>query len=118
MHWSPPQLIRIAFGSLVAGYLLWPPGNVYWTAVADAIGTAATMGIVFLLAFLFGAGVLRWPDISLATFGLGGSVAYVVGMVLIDVLVAPESPVHYVLYAGLLVCALLGGVASKRIPTE
>jgi hypothetical protein len=76
------------------------------------------MAIVFLLAFLFGAGVLRWTDVSLASFGLGGGVAYVVGMVLIDILTTPDSPVHYILYAGLLVCALLGGVASDRILAE
>jgi hypothetical protein len=97
----------------VAGYLLWPPGAVYWTGVADAVGEPVTMGVVFLLAGVVGAGFAAATQLSLADLGAGGALAYVVGMALIEATMTPDSPVHFLLY-GAFLCVGLVGAAGVR----
>lgn len=115
MNWRPRDVAVSALVTFVAGYALWPPGRVYWTAVADAVGGAVTMALVVLLAALVGAGLAALADLGLGSIALGGVLAYAVGMVLVAVVVAPDSPVHLLLYGGLFVCALAGAGATDAL---
>jgi hypothetical protein len=65
-----------------------------------------------VLAVLLGAAFARTTAVALPWVAAGGAVAYVAGMVVVDVAFQPESPVHYVLYAGLLVALVAGAALS------
>ncbi|WP_299331994.1 hypothetical protein [Haloplanus sp.] len=95
------------FASL-AGVVLWPPGGVYWTPVATAVGETITLIIVATAAFGLGA-IFAWlTGVSSARFAAGDFAAYTVGMVAIEVAIAPDSPVHLAWYAGLAACLAVG----------
>jgi len=96
--------------ALLSGVVLWPPGAVYWTGVAAAVGEVPTIGLVVFSAVALGTAFGHVTRIGVRRFLGGGVPAYVVGMVAIRVVPAPDSPVHLVWYAGLLAC-LSGGVA-------
>ena len=89
---------------------LWPPGAVYWTAVAAVLGEAPTLFAVALLAVGLGAWFGRTTAIPPAHLLAGALLAYAVGMLAIEWLLAPDSPAHLVLYA-LLLGGLLAGAA-------
>jgi len=92
----------------LAGVVLWPPGGVYWASVATAVGETITLVIVATTAFGFGA-IFAWlTGVSPARFAAGDFAAYTVGMVAIEVAIAPDSPVHLVWYAGLAACLAAG----------
>lgn len=99
--------------ALLAGVVLWPPGAVYWTGVAAAVGEIPAIGLVVFSAVALGVAFSRVTQIGVRRFLGGGVPAYVVGMAAIRVVSAPDSPVHLVWYAGLLAC-LGGGVALDR----
>ncbi|WP_135822140.1 hypothetical protein [Halostella litorea] len=109
------EVVTAVLVALAAGYVLWPPGHVYWTEVADAVGEPATLAAVALLAGAVGGAVAASTGAAPASLALGGGIAYVVGMALIETLVTPDSPVHFVLYAALLVCWLAGAAVATRI---
>lgn len=98
--------------AFVAGAVLWPPGAVYWTAVAAVVGDGVALAAVGALAVLFGGAFARTTGVDLPWIAAGGALAYVAGMVLVDVAFAPESPAHYVLYGGLLVALVAGAALS------
>ncbi len=109
---------RLAFvvstiGLFVIGYLLWPPGRVYWFLLADVIGFTLTMMLLFSTATVIGAIVTSLADISLGLLAFSGAVAYLVGMWLIERTIAPSSPVYLLLYAGLLCCLLVGAAIGQ-----
>ena len=60
MERLPRDLAVCGTFALVSGLVLWPPGAVYWTAVATVVGEAPTIGLVLLvpIALLFGVAVL------------------------------------------------------------
>lgn len=113
MERIPRDLAVCGTFALVSGLVLWPPGAVYWTAVATVVGEAPTIGLVLLVAVALGAAFGRVTRIGVPRFLGGGVPAYVVGMVAIRLVVAPDSPAHLLWYAGLLAC-LGGGVALDR----
>lgn len=98
---------------LVVGYLLWPPGYVYWDGLVDRLGAVATLAVVAGLAAGVGAWFARTSAIALRHLLAGGVVAYVAGMAAIEAVIAPASPVHLVWYAVLLVALLGGGLAWR-----
>lgn len=98
----------------VAGVVLWPPGAVYWTAVAAAVGEAATLALVVVTALALGAAFGSLTGVRVREFAAGGAVAYAVGMAAVAVAVSPDSPAHLVLYGALALC-LAVGVAAARV---
>lgn len=98
--------------AFVAGGVLWPPGAVYWTAVAAVVGDGVTLAFVGVLAVALGAAFAHATGVAVPWFAAGGAVAYVVGMIVVDVASEPESPAHYVLYGGLLVALVAGAALS------
>jgi hypothetical protein len=100
--------------AFAAGAVLWPPGAVYWTAVAAVVGDAVALATAGVLAVLLGVGFERTTAFDPWWVAAGGAVAYVTGTVVVDVAVQPGSPAHYVLYAGLLAALVAGAALSAR----
>ncbi len=107
------EVVVSTIGLFVIGYLLWPPGRVYWLALADVIGVTLTMTLLFATATVVGALVTTLVDVSLGVLAFSGAVAYLVGMWLIEITISPISPVHLLLYAGLLCCLLVGAAIGQ-----
>lgn len=110
---SPRAVAASALLAFLVGGVLWPPGAVYWTALAAVIGDGPTLALVALLSALAGAAAVRVGGLDPASLALGGALAYVLGMALVGVVVATDSPAHLLLYGALLVC-FLGGAAGAR----
>lgn len=118
MAWSPGQIVASFLASLVTGYLLWPPGHVYWTAVFETVGDTPTVVLILLLAMLVGVAVVGFGPVAPGNFGVGAGLAYATGMALVEVFHTPDSPVHFFLYAGFLSCAVFGGIAASTVRSE
>lgn len=99
---------------LTVGAVLWPPGVVYWEPVATIIGDGATLLLVGVVAVGIGAAFIRIATIDMASFIVGGVLAYLTGMAVLELALSPESPAHFVLYAGLLGCLIGGGSLYLR----
>jgi len=102
----------VALGVALA---LWPPGRVYWTALADRVGDAPTLVLVSVLAFGLGAWFVRTSGVSLEHVLAGTALAYAVSMVGIAVVIEPESPAHLALYAGLYGAFVAGGALWRLV---
>jgi len=98
----------------VVGYLLWPPRAVYWATLAPFIGGPATVGVVFFTAAVAGAVVAWHRPYRLSSITYGGLLAYVFGMLAIELSVPSDSPVHLLVYTALLVCFVLGAAVERR----
>jgi len=107
---------RSAVATFLAGLALWPPRAVYWTRLEVVVGDAVTLALVALLAVGLGAVLARVVGADLPSFAVGGSVAYAVGMAAIEVWLSPDSPVHLVWYAALLVCLVAGAALRESLP--
>lgn len=108
------NVVVTALLAYAAGYILWPPGRVYWTTVADVIGEPVTIAVVLLLAGATGGVSATLSGADPIHIAIGGSVAYTVGMVLVETITTPDSPVHFVLYGTLLVCWVVGAAVTTR----
>lgn len=100
---------------LLVGVSLWPPGAVYWDAVADVVGESATLVTVGAIAFAIGAWFARTSSVALPHLIVGGVVAYAVGMGAIAVAFAPDSPAHLAWYGVLLAALVAGGVGWQLL---
>jgi hypothetical protein len=101
--------------ALLAGAALWPPRAVYWTRLAAVVGDAVTLALVGLLDLALGAAFAWVAGVAVRPFAVGVAVAYAVGMVAIDLLLAPDSPVHLVWYAALGACLVGGAALQARV---
>jgi len=107
--------VSAAFAA-VAGLALWPPGAVYWTAVAAAVGEAATLALVVVAALALGGAFGALTGVDVRAFAAGAALAYLLGMA--AVARSPDSPVHLFLYGGIAVCLVAGtAVARARAAT-
>lgn len=97
----------------VAGLALWPPRAVYWEAVAAHVGETLTLAFVGLLAVGLGAAAVGGTHIQVQSLLAGAVIAYGSGMVAIEVVVSPASPVHLIWYGVLLCCFVGGGLLWK-----
>ena len=96
-------------GIFLAGVLLWPPGAVYWGALAARVGFVSTVVAVFVLCAVAGTGVALVSDVPIRTLVMGGLGAYAIGLVPLALLVAPASaPEYAVVYGGFLGSFVLG----------
>ncbi len=100
---------------LVVGAVLWPPGAVYWTALAAVVGDGPTLAVVALLGGVAGAAFVRVTGVSGADLARGALVAYVLGMAAIEAGTSPDSPVHLLGYAALAGCLVGGGALAARV---
>ena len=100
---------------LVAGAVLWPPGAVYWTALAAVVGDGPTLAVVALLGGVAGVAFVRVTGVSGADLARGALVAYVLGMAAIEASTSPDSPVHLLGYAALAGCLVGGGALAARV---
>lgn len=107
-------LAAAAFVAVVA-LLLWPPGAVYWTGLADVVGVAPTLVFVALLAAGLGGWFARTASIGMGHLVLGAVCAYGVGMLAIELFLAPESPVHWLWYGALVGCVLAGAALWRSV---
>ncbi|WP_132057904.1 hypothetical protein [Halorussus amylolyticus] len=108
-----PEILLSGILAFVVGYLIWPPRRVYWTAVSDVVGVPVTLLLVAGVCVGVGVVVCLFASISPRNFAGGGLVAYLVGMVLIESILVPDSPVHLLLYGGVLVCLVVGVAACE-----
>jgi len=99
--------------ALAALAALWPPRAVYWERVAAVLGDGPTLGLVGLLAVGLGAAFARLTAVSSRSFAIGTALAYAAGMAALELLLAPDSPAHLVLYAALAVAILAGATAWR-----
>jgi hypothetical protein len=111
---NPRRVAVSAVFAAVAGVVLWPPGGVYWTAVAAAVGEAATLGLVVVATLALGAAFGSFTGVRVSEFAAGTAVAYLLGMAAIAAARSPDSPVHHLLYGAVAVC-LVVGVAAARV---
>lgn len=109
----PLEVAASAVGLLVLLVALWPPRRVYWAALAGVIGEVPTMAVAFLAAALAGVGVATATAVGLRSLAVGGLLALVAVVALVEAWLAPESPVHRYLYAALLGAILLGAAAAR-----
>lgn len=99
----------LSFGFVIlGGWILWPPRAVYWQLLADYVGEPITLLVVGILAVGFGFVFVSLTSVSVRPFVGGAVIAYIVGMGAIELVLMPDSPVHLILYAGLLLCFLAG----------
>ncbi|SEQ33232.1 hypothetical protein [Natrinema salaciae] len=114
MSWQPIDVAASAVLAFVAGVALWPPRHVYWVRVSSVLGESLTLGAVGVLAVIVGVVAVALLELRLSAFVGGVLLAYAVGMALIAVVLEPISPVHLVLYGGLIACFVLGAVITTR----
>ncbi|MGM0372649.1 MAG: hypothetical protein ACQEQJ_09145 [Halobacteriota archaeon] len=100
---------------LLAGWALWPPRAVYWSALAEVAGAPLTLLLVGALAVGLGFAVGFLRGVAVRPFVAGALLAYGSGMLAIEVVVRPESPVHLLLYGALLGCLVGGAVLGSHI---
>ena len=108
------EVATSALAAFCVGVAVWPPWSeaLYWSAVADAVGTILTLAVVFAVCAVAGGAAARL-GLSLESLTAGGAIAYALGMAGIEATMSPDSPVHFLLYAALLGCFLLGALATS-----
>ena len=103
-----------ALFALVAGVALWPPGAVYWEALATVAGDGPTLVVVAVIGLALGATFVRATDVSVVDLASGVLLAYVAGMATVEAVIRPDSPVHLVGYGALAACLVAGGTLGAR----
>lgn len=98
----------------LAGYLIWPPRDVYWVAISDKLGESLTILIVVGICIGFGIVVRGTTPITSIHFAIGGLIAYFIGMSLIEGAIDPISPVHFYGY-GLMLLFMMFGHNTRKI---
>jgi len=109
------QIAASALFALLAGAVVWPPveGLLYWT-VLGALGDAVVVP-VFLVSAALGAGFARLYPVEPRAFTMGATGAYLLAAGVIRWWLAPDSPVHLVLYSVILIGLAVGvGVVAAR----
>lgn len=109
------RLIEIALSGIVvfiAGFVLWPPTDSiwqWWTVISEG----PEMGLIVLIVLI---GLSTATGLGLSTVGnirpsnliIGGILAFITGMLLIALIISPDSPSHFLLYGFILVFVFLG----------
>lgn len=100
---TPRAILRDAVFALVASVVLWPPVSelLYWS-VFESIGDAVIL-LVLAASVAVGAGFGAFSTASPQSFAVGGTLAYLVVMGVIEAVLTPDSPVHFLLYGVILV---------------
>jgi len=110
------ELLSSIAAITVAVLVLWPPVDAlqWWTLLPERFqGDFVLLGLFFGLGTLAGVIITAFAGIRPRYLLAGGTVAYVGAMVTIEVLFTPESPVHLLLYAVILVSILCGGLVGS-----
>lgn len=102
--------------------LLWPPGDTVWTwwaVLPESLrGDTPILGFLMVFGGVAGALVTAATTIRLLHFAIGAVVAYVVLMIGIEVVLSPESPVHWALYGVIAMAIVGGGAVGKRVTAD
>lgn len=118
-HEGMPKMLREIGLSwvfcILIGWTIWPPGAVYWPFLAKYIGQAFTLLVVGFLATGFGFAFVYLTDVQLRHFLAGAAIAYLSGMIAIETILLPDSPVHLILYGGLLLAIGTGGFLGNYL---
>lgn len=109
------ELVASAAFTAVALLALWPPGAVYWTALAASVGDAATLAAVCLVAAALGAGFALATEFRVRRIAVGGFAGVVALVLAIESGLSPDSPAHVALYGGLAACLLAGAAAATLV---
>lgn len=115
MNTSSRQIAASALFALLAGAVVWPPveGLLYWAAL-EPIGDAVVVPVLLVSAAL-GAGFARLYPVEPRAFTMGATGAYLLAMGVVRWWLAPDSPVHLVLYSVVLIGLAVGvGVVAAR----
>ena len=115
MRQSLQEITASALFVFVAGLALWPPGAVYWTALAAVVGDGPTLAVVVLLATGLGAGFVWLTRVRVRWFAVGGGLAYALWMVGIEATTTPDSPAHFLWYAVILGSFTAGAVLTAAL---
>ena len=100
---------------LLVGWILWPPRAVYWQSLAKYVGDPLTLLTVGILALGSGFAFVHLTTVQARPLVAGAGLAYLSGMVVIETVLAPDSPVHLILYGGLLLCLVSGGFLRRYL---
>lgn len=91
----------------------------YWPSYSDnfhfgpiEIAETETIALVIILSIVFGGAIVTVENTKLPNFIGGGVVAYVAGMIAIENVYQPSSPVHLVLYGVMLLCFITGAALA------
>lgn len=105
---------QIAVATVLLLLLLWPPRSVYWESFEGVIGRGPTLGVVALVAILVGGVLQRLTTVGRRAFVLGSIIGFCTLAIAIGLVIDPDSPVHLVLYGGLTISLVLGGLIAAR----
>lgn len=114
MALHPTAILRSAVFTLVAGVILWPPVSElqYWS-IFDRFGDAVIL-LVLAVSVAVGVGFGALTKVSPRSFAVGGMLAYLLGMGGIETVLAPDSPVHFLLY-GIILLGMAAGVVVVAV---
>ena len=105
-------LVSIAF------YVLWPVGDVpwqWWTVLPETLrGDGPLLSILLVLSCGTGVVALKVTGIRAQNLAIGGFIAFLLSMTVIEVLLSPNSPAHWILYGTLLVGIVAGGFLQQN----
>ncbi|WP_336002618.1 hypothetical protein [Halorientalis halophila] len=115
---KPPRAVAASAAfALCAGVAVWPPVDslLYWQWLpgAAALGDLV-VAPVSILALCLGIGFGAVTGVEPRYFFVGGLTAYLLGNAVLALAVAPDSPVHLLLYAYLL-SVLTAGVTIGAV---
>lgn len=109
------EIVASALFALVAGAVVWPPVEelLYWTALAS-LGDAVVVPIA-LASALLGAGFARRFPVAPRSFAIGATGAYLLAIGVVEWVLVPNSPVHFVLYSAILIGLAVGVGAAAAM---
>lgn len=116
------RLIEVTLSGIVifiAGFVLWPPTDSiwqWWTVISEG----PEMGLIVLIVLI---GLSTATGLGLSTVGnirpsnliIGGILAFITGMLLINLIISPDSPSHLLLYGFILVFVFLGAAIGYAV---
>ena len=100
-------------------YALWPVGTGsldWWNMVPAALqGDGLVLVVLFGGSVAVGVGTLKVTRIQLVNLAIGGCVAFTFLMVIIGVILAPDSSAHWILYGAVLIGIITGAFAQWKL---
>lgn len=122
MAQNPIEIAASAAAVFVVGIVLWPPTDTlwqWWTVLPDSMrGDLILLALLLVASVAVGVGLTSAGGVGLSELAIGGLLAYVVGMTLVEIAIAPDSPAHLLLYGTILVGVLLGAVGGNAIVAD
>ena len=100
----------------VTGYIIWPPSvNSWWWEILPGSSDFIVLAALLAICVPVGIGISALIGIRLSHLTLGGFLAYLTGMMLIDSMIQPDSPAHYIGYGSILLFIFLGAAVWNAV---